>query len=138
LGDFRAYPFNLDGDEKENLNVNNLRSGSTDKKFFKPDYSASVEDFLAVWKPNDWNTFRIRCIGRLPVIEVWINGLQISKLDTEKLADRVDGYDPELIFKRIGRSGHIGFEVHDNDSMGRNRWAPGAVCRWKNVSLIEL
>jgi hypothetical protein len=137
-GNFRAYPFVIDGDEQENLKVSNLRVTTTDKLSFKPDYAATVEDFLSVWKPNDWNTFRIRCIGLLPVIEVWINGLLISKLDTSKLADRVPGYDPEAILKRIGRKGHIGFEVHDNDSMGRNRWAPGAECRWRNVRITEL
>jgi hypothetical protein len=138
VGNFRAYPFVLDGDEKEHFKVDHLHATTTDKEFFKPDYAASVDDFLAIWKPNDWNTFRIRCVGRLPVIEVWINGLQISRLNTAKLSDRVVGYDPEAILKRIGRKGYIGFEVHDNDSMGRNRWAPGAVCRWRNIRITEL
>ena len=137
-GNFRAYPFVLDGDEQDGFKVANMRSSSTDKDSFKPDYAASVEDFLAIWRPNRWNTFRIHCIGRLPVIKVWINDTLISQLDTGQLSDQVAGYDPETIFKLLGRTGHIGFEVHDNDSMGYNRWAPGAVCRWKNIQLKDL
>jgi hypothetical protein len=137
-GNFRAYPFVLDGDEQEGFKVTNLRGTVPDKQSFKPDYAASVDEFLSVWKANDWNTFSIKCTGRLPLIEIWINGTLISKLDTEKLANRVPGYNSEAIFKRIGREGYIGFEVHDNDSMGYNRWAPGAVCRWKNISLKKL
>lgn len=137
-GNFRAYPFVLDGDEKEGFKVSNLRETTTDKASFKPDYSATIEEFLAVWKMNDWNTFRIICTGRMPEIEISINGLLISKLNTAKLADRVPGYDAEAIFNRIGRTGHIGFEVHDNDSMGHNRWAPGAVCRWRNILMKEI
>jgi hypothetical protein len=72
------------------------------------------------------------------LIEISINGVLISKLDTAKLADRVPGYDAEAIFKRIGPTGYIGFEVHDNDCMGYKCWAPGAVCRWKNVLLKEI
>jgi hypothetical protein len=138
VGNFRAYPFIIDGDEQNDFTVNNFREGTTDKQSFKPDYTATIEDFLAVWKPNNWNTFRIRCVGALPVIEVWINDLKISKLDTSKLADRVPGYDPEKVLSRLGSKGHIGFEVHDTDSMGRNRWAPGAVCRWRNIRITEL
>lgn len=138
VGNFRAYPFVIDGDEKGDFKVENLRKTTTDKDFFKPDYSASAEKFLSVWKPNDWNTFKIKCYGRMPIIEISINGLLISKLDTSKLSDRVPGYNPVEILNRIGRKGHIGFEVHDNDQMGYNRWATGAVCRWKNIHLKEL
>lgn len=75
--------------------------------------------------------------GELPLIETWINGTPIAKLDTAKLANRMPGYDSDVILKRIDRKGHIGFEVHDNGKMGRNRWAPGAVCRWRDIQITE-
>lgn len=141
LGMFFAYPFVFDGDEEPLNQVANLRRGNLSAlRFpggkFKTDYAATLEEFLNVWKPNDWNEIRIRCTGRLPLIETWINGLPIAKLDTATLADQVPGYDPEAIFRRIGRKGHIGLEVHDSPT--RNRWAPGAECRWRNVKIIEL
>lgn len=138
VGNFRSYPFVFDGDESEGYRVRGLRAGKAANPFFPPDFAAPLEEFLRVWRPNEWNTLRIRCAGKLPVIETWINGVAIARLDTSKLADRVPGYDPEVVFERIGRRGHIGFEVHDNGPMGRNRWAPGAVCRWRNISIIEL
>jgi hypothetical protein len=138
VGNFRAYPFVVSGDEQPGFRVANLREGTPGGPSFKPDFAGSLGDFLKAWRPNDWNTFRIRCTGRLPLIETWINGTPIAKLDTARLADRVPGYDPEQIFNRIGRKGHIGFEVHDNGRMGRNRWAPGAVCRWRSITIREL
>ncbi|MBA4067646.1 MAG: DUF1080 domain-containing protein [Isosphaera sp.] len=137
-GGFRAYPFVVTGDEQGGFKVAKLREGKPDGKFFKPDFAAAIDDFLRAWKPNEWNTLRVRCVGELPVIETWVNGTRIARLDTAKLADRVPGYDPKAVLKRIGRKGHIAFEVHDNGKLGRNRWAPDAVCRWRNITVTEL
>jgi hypothetical protein len=41
----------------------------------------------------------------------------------------------------VGRAGHIALEVHSNrpsDWLGKDRWAPGAVCRWRNISIKTL
>ncbi|MEM9159186.1 MAG: DUF1080 domain-containing protein [Verrucomicrobiota bacterium] len=137
LGSFRAFPFVINGDEQPGFRVANLREGKLNRPQFKPEYAASVEDFLEAWKMDDWNTVRVRCVGRLPVIEVWINGVRISKTDTSKLGERVKGYDPDAVFERIGRKGHIALEVHDSPN-SRERWAPGAVCRWRNLRIVEL
>ncbi len=141
VGHFFAYPFVFDADEEEGYKIANIRPGDPYAMTFrggqfKTDYAATLEDFLKAWRPNDWNEIKIRCTGRLPLIETWINGVPIAKLDTAELADRVPGYDPEFIFERIGRKGHIGFEVHDSPT--RDRWAPGAECRWRNVKIKEL
>ncbi|MGH7139906.1 MAG: hypothetical protein ACREHD_29560 [Pirellulales bacterium] len=58
---------------------------------------------------------------------------------TAKIA--TPGYDTEAVFRRLGRAGHIGFEVHDvnlKSPLGQDRWAIGAVCRWRNISITEL
>ena len=141
VGDFFAYPFIFDADEEPLNRIANLRPGDPSAlRFrggqFQTDAAASLEDFLKVWKANDWNEIKVRCTGRLPLIETWINGVEIAKIDTETLADVVPGYDPEAIFQRIGREGHIGLEVHDSPI--RDRWAPGAKCRWRNVRIREL
>lgn len=141
VGSFFAYPFVFDADELPLNRIANYRPGNPNAlRFrggqFKTDYAATLDDFLEVWKPNDWNEIRIRCTGRLPLIETWINGIPIAKIDTATLADQVPNYDAEAIFKRIGRKGHIGLEVHDSPT--RDRWAPGAKCRWRNVRIREL
>lgn len=101
------------------------------------DFAAPVGVFLRTWKVNEWNHFRIRCVGALPHVTTWINGEKISELDTAKV--QAKGWDPQAILEKIGRAGHIAFEVHDNDrQMGNDRWWPGAVCRWRNISVKTL
>ncbi|MEM6689176.1 MAG: sulfatase-like hydrolase/transferase [Planctomycetota bacterium] len=141
VGNFFAYPFVFEGDEEPLYKISNIRPGNPNALRFRggqfpTDYAASLEDFLKVWKPNDWNEIRIRCTGEMPLIETWINGVAIAKIDTATLADVVPNYDPERIFNRIGRKGHIGLEVHDSPT--RDRWAPGAKARWRNVRIREL
>jgi hypothetical protein len=109
----------------------------TDEKKRMLSYAAPVEEFLATWKWADWNTFRIRCEGKYPYLTTWINGVKICELDTSKIV--YPNYDKEEIFRRLGSKGHISFEVHDNDpKLGKNRWWPGAVCRWKNIYIKKI
>ena len=141
VGSFLAYPFTINGDEEPGYRIANLREGNASTLKvpggkFKSDQFGSFDEFQKVWNPNDWNEIKVRCTGRLPLIETWINGVLVSRLDTATLADVVPGYDAEAIFERIGRKGHIAFEVHDSPT--RERWAPGAKCRWRNVRIREL
>ena len=49
--------------------------------------------------------------------------------------------DPQAVLRKIGRAGHSALEVHSNgpnDKLGADRWAPGAVCRWRNISIKKL
>lgn len=101
------------------------------------DFAAPVKVFLKAWKVNDWNQFRIRSVGALPYLTTWINGEKISELDTSKV--EATGWDPKRVLERIGRAGHIALEVHNNDArLGLDRWGPGKVCRWRNISIKKL
>ncbi len=100
------------------------------------DFAAPVETFLRVWKPGGWNRFRIRSVGAAPRLTTWINDEKIAALDTAKM--QAPGWDPEATLQKLGRSGHIALEVHSNgpkDPLGKDRWAPGAVCRWRNIAI---
>ncbi|MDR1306480.1 MAG: DUF1080 domain-containing protein [Treponema sp.] len=100
-------------------------------------YAIDPEEFLKTWKWNDWNSFQVRCVGEYPVLTTWINGVKAYELDTGKI--NWPDYDKAAIAKLLGRAGRISLEVHDNDpGMGEDRWAPGAVCRWKNIFIREL
>jgi hypothetical protein len=72
----------------------------------------------------------------LPLITTWINGQMVCEMDAARIA--TPGFDADFARATVGTPGHIGFEVHDNGRMGHNRWAPGAVCRWRNISLQPL
>lgn len=102
-------------------------------------YAAEVEDFLKVWKWGEWNTFKVRSEGRIPKITTWVNGLKIAVLDMNHL--EWSNYDKEACARMVGRKGHISLEVHNNNFnhwLGKDRWWPGAVVRWKNIFIKEL
>ena len=64
------------------------------------------------------------------------NGVKISELDFERLAH--PRYDKKQMLEKLGRSGPIAFEVHENDpGMGEKRWGKGAKTRWRNVRIRE-
>lgn len=101
------------------------------------DFAASAQMFLKAWKMNDWNQFRIQCVGEMPHLTTWINGEKISEFDVAKV--QPPDFDPKAIASLIGKPGHISFEVHNNDAfLGKLRWWPGAVCRWRNIAIKTL
>lgn len=109
----------------------------TEEKRARLTYAADVEDFLEAWRWDDWNELRIRCVGALPVITTWVNGLKVAEVNTATL-DSPD-YNPSDVLDVLGDSGHIALEVHDNDSyFGEARWGVGAQCRWRNIRIKEL
>lgn len=109
----------------------------TEEKRARLSYAADVDDFLAAWHWDDWNELRIRCVGALPVITTWINGVQIAELDTATMVS--PDYDPAAVLAVLGERGHLALEVHDNDEMfGEARWGKGAQCRWRNIRIKEL
>jgi hypothetical protein len=102
-------------------------------------YAADVDDFLKIWKWGQWNTVKVRCEGRIPKLTTWANGLKISVLDMNAI--EWENYDPEACAKLMGGKGHISLEVHNNNFnhwLGKDRWWPGAVVRWKNIFIREL
>lgn len=145
IGRFHAINFNVDGVFDESGKPVGLRIEDpattvepiTDLKRSLLSHAATGEEFLSVWKWDDWNAFRIEVVGALPRIRVWINGLLISELDTATM--KHPDFDGEEVLGLLGREGHIAFEVHDNDpKMGEGRWAPNAACRWRNIRLRRL
>ena len=101
-------------------------------------YAAPPEAFLAAWRWSDWNELRVRCVGAQPVLTTWVNGVCLYELDTATIT--WPGWDGARVTDLLGRSGHISLEVHDNDieGMGDERWGPGAVVRWRNLTVRSL
>ena len=96
-------------------------------------FAATDEDFRRAWHMNDWNTFRIRVVGTLPRITVWINDVKICECDTAAIEH--PDYDPAAVKELLGSRGHIAFEVHDGPSW---RWGKDKMSRWRNIYLKEL
>jgi hypothetical protein len=96
---------------------------------------AHATDREKVWKPNDWNSFRIRMVGEVPRVTLWINGVQMW-----------DVTQPKNDFPTGATEGMIGFQSHwtslyspvAGDCCGLNSWAPGAEHRFRNIAIKEL
>lgn len=97
--------------------------------------SAVADERARVWKPNDWNSFRIRMTGDIPRIILWINGVQMW-----------DVTEPENDFIAGATTGMIGLQSHwtalyspaSGTWNGIGLWAPGAVHRFRNIAIKEL
>jgi len=142
IGNFRAMPYAFD--VQRDAEGTPIRLVAADPNgSFRPvtdedrrllSYAAPIEEFLQVWKWDEWNTFKIRCVGKYPRLTTWVNGLKVCELDTESI--QLPAYDKDRVAELLGRAGHIALEVHSNDpGLGKERWWPGAKCRWKNIQL---
>jgi hypothetical protein len=145
LASFSAVPFTVDAqpdDEGEPAGLRPADSGvgpttAIGHRRALLSHAADVEDFLAVWRWGDWNHLRIRCVGELPRLTTWVNGLKVAELDTASID--WPGYDAAAVRRTLGARGHIALEVHDNDPVrGTERWGVDAACRWRNLWLTEL
>lgn len=89
----------------------------------------------AVWKPGDWNSFRIRMTGVAPRVTLWVNGEQMWDVQQTKND-----------FTAGASEGMIGFQSHWSSQYlptpgGFNMpgaWRPGAAHRFRNVRIREL
>jgi len=88
-----------------------------------------------VWKANDWNSFRIRMVGEVPHITLWINGVQMWEVK-----------QPKNDFTAGATAGMIGLQSHwtalfspaAGEWNGLNSWAPGATHCFRNIAIKEL
>jgi hypothetical protein len=145
LGSFHAVPFvldvNLDAEGKPNGLIEEDPATSiepvTADKVRLLSRVGDADAFLKSWQWADWNHLRVRCVGPLPVITTWVNGELVAELETATITH--PQFDAREVLDLLGPTGHIALEVHDNDPlMGSERWAPGARCRWRNITIREL
>ncbi|MBI1312089.1 DUF1080 domain-containing protein [bacterium] len=135
-GSFAIMPFKIFGTVDGQSHLAELRTGPDPRAEKWPDdvyeYCCTAEDWLRVWKLNDWNTARIRCVGKYPQITTWINGVRLCHFNGE--TSTLPGYDKERVFGLLGREGSIGLQVHG----GLKAWPKGTQCRWRNLRIREL
>lgn len=87
------------------------------------------------WKPGGWNTFRIRMVGEVPRITLWVNDVQVW-----------DVTQPKNDFTAGATEGMIGFQSHWSALYlptpgGFNMpgaWRPGAAHRFRNIMIKSI
>jgi len=95
--------------------------------------TCTAEEWLAAWKPDEWNRMKIRCTGKgkFPTIEVWVNDLKVCKLNTATTTH--PGLDREKAAEQVEPTGAIGLQVH-----GGKRWQAGDRVFWKDLRIRKL
>jgi len=131
IGGFHAVPFAIDARYDADGNAIGLGPDDPtttlerfrDTKRDMLTVAASLDEFLDVWRWQDWNELRVRIVGAQPVVTTWVNGLTVAELDMATLV--APNYNAAAVAALLGRRGHIAFEVHDNDTRFGER--PGVV-----------
>jgi hypothetical protein len=128
-------PFDLFGTVKDGK-LQSLTSKPDEREIaWKPDYlrySATPQTFLETWKIGQWNTLRVRCVGKYPRITTWINHVMMADFDGANCPQ--PDYKKEEIYRQLGPRGPIAFQVHG----GKQMWRSGAKCRWRNIRVKTL
>lgn len=133
IGSFRVCPHNFRWTVGSNGQPTAVNLVPGTNGVTKLAFAATDEDFRRAWHLNDWNRFRIRVVGAVPRITVWINDVKICECDTAAIQH--PDFNPVDVQKLIGTQGHIAFEVHDGPPW---RWGVGKVSRWKNIFIKQL
>ncbi|MCG2590148.1 3-keto-disaccharide hydrolase [Rhodohalobacter sulfatireducens] len=132
-GGWRTEPFRYDGvfegDELVDLEMRPF-TPYEDYEENPLRYACTPEEWRSAWKLNDFNTLKIRCEGKYPIITTWINGTKICKFDAA--GSKNPNFDKEQMYQTVGDEGHIALQVHGTDTW----W--GDEVLWKNIRVKEL
>ena len=94
--------------------------------------SCTQAQWLRVWKTNDWNRLRVRCIGgKLPVIDTWVNDLHVCRFNAAKTTH--PKFDRKRAADAASLRGSIGLQVH-----GGKNWQAGWRVYWKDIRVRTL
>jgi len=96
------------------------------------EYSCTMEEWLAVWKTDDWNRLKIRCTGgALPVIETSVNDLLVCRFNAATTTHLK--FDREKARGVVEPEGSIGLQVH-----GGKNWKAGQRVFWRDILIRRL
>ena len=96
--------------------------------------AAEAKEISKVWKANDWNSFRVRMVGEIPKISLWVNGVfmwEVTQPKNDFTAGAVEGM--------IGLQSHWS-ALYQPTPGGFNMagaWRPGAAHRFRNIGIKE-
>ena len=94
--------------------------------------TCSQDEWLKIWKADDWNRLRIRCTGgELPVIETWVNDLKVCRFNAATTTH--PQFDKAKALEVVQPTGSIGLQVH-----GGKNWKAGERVFWKDLRVRRL
>ncbi|MEO5816236.1 MAG: SUMF1/EgtB/PvdO family nonheme iron enzyme [Gemmatimonadaceae bacterium] len=86
----------------------------------------------SVWRQNDWNAMRIRIVGDVPTVTLWINGTQIYEAKMGR-NDLIGGRTSGVIALQSHWSATTAPVAGSFDMSGS--WKPGATHRFRNIGI---
>ncbi|CAN5715666.1 hypothetical protein BH23GEM7_BH23GEM7_09090 [soil metagenome] len=97
--------------------------------------SAQATRIEEVWRNEEWNSFRLRVVGNVPHVTLWVNDVLMWEVQAERndlIADATEGM--------------IGLQVHWSTTLTptagsfdmSGSWKPGAAHRFRNIGIREL
>ena len=97
--------------------------------------SAEAKHIAAVWKPGEWNTFRIRMTGEIPVTTLWVNDSlmwEVKQAKNDFTAGAMEGM--------IGLQSHWTSQYLPTPGSFNmpGAWRPGAAHRFRNIRIKKL
>jgi Domain of Unknown Function (DUF1080) len=100
-----------------------------------PSKSAKAIGYEKIWRTGDWNSFRIRMVGDIPHLTLWINNTQMW-----------DVQQPKNDFLAEATHGMIALQCHWTSVYSKNAsngmpltsWRPDAEIKFRNIAIKEL
>jgi hypothetical protein len=130
-GGFNSRAFNIDGKLENDKLVAIVTSAHKSPEQHGCSFTCTPEEWIKAWNIGDWNTVKVRCVGKYPVITTWINGVKVCEFDGTNF--KRPGYNKEKVQQTLGDQGSIAVQVH-----GGRGWPKGAKVRWKNIRIKPL
>jgi hypothetical protein len=110
-------------------------TGSLIGEMLRISKGARPPDIGKVWKPDEWNALRLRVVGDVPRVTLWVNGVRVWDVTQERndlIADATEG----MIALQLHWSATY-TSVPDAFDMSGS-WKPGAAHRYRNLAIREL
>ena len=110
-------------------------TGSLIGEMLRISKQARPADIGKVWKPDAWNSMRLRVVGEVPHVTLWVNGVRMWDVIEERndlIADATEG----MIALQL-HWGATYTPVPDAFDMSES-WKPGAAHRYRNIGIKEL
>ncbi len=102
-------------------------------KLTPPQYIGPRRDVASVWKDGEWNSMRIRMVGEVPHITLWVNGEQLWEAQAAK-NDQIGG----LYGGEIGLQLHWSSTYTEGAGGSGGNGLPWAVQRFRNIAIKEI
>lgn len=97
--------------------------------------NAVAKEKVKSWKPNGWNSFRIRMVGEVPRVKLWLNGVLMWDV-IQPVNDFIAGATEGMIglqahWSAVYSAASAGFDMSGS-------WRPGASHRFRNIGIKEV